>query len=61
MKNLLNWIVCYIDPGNTSYVVQVIIGLVLGIGFYFKSIWWRLKSLFSRKKSADEKKDEDGN
>lgn len=45
----------YIDPGSGSYLVQVIIAAVLGIGFFFKNIgrffvglWLYIKSLFSR-------------
>lgn len=41
----------YIDPGSGSYLVQVIIAAVLGVAFYFKTIWLRIKLFFgSRKK-----------
>jgi hypothetical protein len=50
----------YIDPGSGSYLVQVIVAAVLGIGFFFKNIgrffslvWWRIKRFFMR---PDEKK-----
>lgn len=56
--HLPNFILCYIDPGNTSFIVQVIIGFVLGIGFYFKSIWWRLKSFFGKKSKTNEPKND---
>jgi hypothetical protein len=48
MINLLNAIFCYIDPGNTSYIVQIIIGAVVAGGFYFKSIWFRIRAFFGR-------------
>lgn len=38
----------YIDPGSGSYLVQVIIAAVLGIGFFFKNIWAYIKSIFYR-------------
>jgi len=46
---MVNFILCYVDPGTTGFVVQIIIGAIVGIGFFFKSIWWRIKSLFSKK------------
>ncbi len=38
----------YIDPGSGSYLVQVIIAAVLGIGFFFKNIWNYIKAIFYR-------------
>jgi len=46
----------YIDPGSGSYLVQVIIGAVLGIIMFFKNIKLYILSLFKRspKKQNDE-------
>lgn len=46
----------YIDPGSGSYLVQVIIGAVLGIVMFFKNIKFFILSLFKRspKKQKDE-------
>jgi hypothetical protein len=46
----------YIDPGSGSYLIQVIIGAVLGIVMFFKNIKVFIKSLFIRspKKQKDE-------
>jgi hypothetical protein len=46
----------YIDPGSGSYLIQVIIGAVLGVVMFFKNIKLFIKSLFIRspKKSKDE-------
>lgn len=41
----------YIDPGNGSYLVQMIIAGVLGALFYFKSLWFRIRSFFSKNKN----------
>jgi hypothetical protein len=38
----------YIDPGSGSYLVQIIIAAVLGVAFFFRSIWAYIKSFFSR-------------
>jgi len=45
----------YIDPGSGSYLVQIIIAAVLGIGFFFRNIWAWIKSFFFRspKKTND--------
>ncbi len=40
----------YIDPGSGSYLVQMIIAAVLGGLFFFKNIWWKIKSFFTRSK-----------
>jgi hypothetical protein len=40
----------YIDPGSGSYLVQVIIAAILGVVFYFKAIWWRIKLFFGGRK-----------
>jgi hypothetical protein len=46
----------YIDPGSGSFLIQVIISAVLGIGFFFKNIgrffstlWLTIKSFFTRR------------
>lgn len=51
----------YVDPGSGSYLVQMIIAAVLGVMFYFKSIWWKIKSIFTRNKPADQANKEKGN
>ncbi|HTL10425.1 MAG TPA: hypothetical protein VL307_19255 [Chitinophagaceae bacterium] len=42
----------YIDPGSGSYLVQVIIAAVLGVAFYFKTIWLRIKMFFTGRKKG---------
>jgi hypothetical protein len=43
----------YIDPGSGSYLVQMIIAGVLAGLFYFKNLWWKVKSFFTKSKKAD--------
>ena len=43
----------YVDPGSGSYIVQLIIAAVLGIGFYFKTGWNYIKSFFRKNKRED--------
>ena len=49
-------ILIYIDPGSGSYLVQVIIGALLGVVMFFKNIKMYLLSFFKRspKKHKDE-------
>ncbi|HRG25593.1 MAG TPA: hypothetical protein PLL23_14415 [Chitinophagaceae bacterium] len=46
----------YLDPGSGSYLVQALIGALLGIVMFFKNIKMYLLSLFNRlfKKPKDE-------
>lgn len=48
---ILTSILLYVDPGSGSYLVQMIIAAILGVIFYFKSAWWRIKSFFTKKKN----------
>lgn len=43
----------YIDPGSGSYLVQAIIAAILGVAFYFKNLWFRFRSFFTRGKKED--------
>ncbi len=50
-------ILLYVDPGSTSYLLQVIIAAIVGVAVYFKTIWWRIKSIFykgDKKESSTE-------
>jgi len=47
---LTHGVLLYIDPGSGSYLVQMIIAGILGALFYFKSLWFRVRSFFTRKK-----------
>jgi hypothetical protein len=44
----------YIDPGSGSYLVQVVIAAVLGISFYFKTIWLKIKMFFGGRKKEQQ-------
>ena len=49
----------YIDPGSGSYLVQVIIAAVLGVAFYFKTIWLRIKLFFGGRKKEQQPGNQD--
>lgn len=42
----------YIDPGTGSYVIQLIIAALVGVGFAVKVYWGRIKGFFSRSPSG---------
>lgn len=48
----------YVDPGSGSYLLQMIIAGVLGAVFYFRNIWFRVKTFFGGKKKQTESKPE---
>ena len=39
----------YLDPGTGSYAVQVIIGLIFGIGYVARSFWGNITRFFKSK------------
>ena len=47
----------YIDPGSGSLIVQAIIALVAGAGFFVKVNWYRLKTWLGVKKDDIENPD----
>ena len=49
-------ILLYVDPGSGSYLVQMIIAAIVGAMFYFKTLWWRVKSFFSKPRKEPENK-----
>jgi hypothetical protein len=53
-------ILLYIDPGSGSYLVQVIIAAVLGVAFYFKTIWLRIKLFFGGRKKEEQPGKQEG-
>ncbi len=43
----------YLDPGSGSFILQLILASLVGIGFAFRSYWGKLLGIF-RKKSDEE-------
>ena len=40
----------YIDPGSGSAIMSAIIGFFVAIGLAIKTYWYKIKSIFNRKK-----------
>ena len=49
----------YIDPGSGSLMVQAILGVALGVGVFFKTIRYKVMSLFGRHKGEAADDDEE--
>jgi hypothetical protein len=51
----------YIDPGSGSYLIQAIIAGVLGFLFYFKNLWFRIRSFFKKDKKKPDSDNDSNN
>ena len=62
---LLSWSIrkahAYIDPGTGSYILQIVIGGVLGAAFALKVYWKKVKFYFTNLLSKQTKNDEHQN
>lgn len=47
----------YLDPGSGSYLTQIIIASLFGVGYLAKTYWGNFKNIFSKK---DRKKSKNG-
>jgi hypothetical protein len=48
----------YLDPGSGSFILQVIIASLVGIGFTLRAYWGKITKFF-RKGGQDELEDDD--
>ncbi len=46
----------YIDPGSGSAIMSAIIGLFVATGLVIKTYWYKIKSIFTRKKANPDQK-----
>jgi hypothetical protein len=44
----------YIDPGSTSFIIQIIVGSLLTIGLALATFWKRIRLLFSKRSPKKE-------
>jgi hypothetical protein len=49
----------YLDPGSGSFLIQILIAALLGIGIAVRASWSKIKKFFGRNQ-AEEQTDEDG-
>jgi len=43
----------YIDPGSGSAIMSAIIGFFVAVGLAIKTYWYKIKSLFMKKKTSE--------
>jgi hypothetical protein len=51
----------YLDPGTGSYVIQVILAAILGIGVAFRLFWHKIKGIFKKKPDTQDHIEEEKN
>ena len=51
----------YIDPGTGSYIIQVVIGVLLGAAYALKVYWEKVRAYFSKIFSKRTKSDKNEN
>jgi hypothetical protein len=51
-------IMLYLDPGSGSFLLQLLIAGLAGIGIAIASQWAKIKRFFARKKQQDKTDDE---
>jgi hypothetical protein len=44
----------YLDPGSGSFIIQILIAALLGVGVAVRASWSRIKGLFGKKRSEEE-------
>ncbi len=44
----------YLDPGTGSFLIQLIIGGLVAVGFGVRMFWGKIKGLFNRSKSTND-------
>jgi len=50
----------YLDPGSGSFIIQIAIAALLGLGIALRASWGKIKRLFGKKtESEDEDTDVD--
>ena len=49
----------YLDPGSGSFLIQLLIATVLGLGIALRASWSKIKGIFGGKPKADEDDDDE--
>jgi len=50
----------YLDPGSGSFIIQLIIASLVGVGFLVRSYWLKITSLFRDTPDESEDDGDDG-
>ena len=49
----------YLDPGSGSFLFQILLAVLLGIGIAVRASWGKIKGWFGAKPKADQTDDEE--
>ncbi|MEJ2486676.1 MAG: hypothetical protein P8Y72_18260 [Anaerolineales bacterium] len=49
----------YLDPGSGSFILQVILASLVGIGFVLRGYWGKVKGLFRKDQTEDDTSNQD--
>jgi hypothetical protein len=50
----------YLDPGSGSFLIQMVIAALLGLGIALRASWGKIKGRFGAKPKSDEDDDDTG-
>ena len=56
---LLSILIGYLDPGSGSFILQVLIASLVGIGFAFRGYWAKLIKKFRKPSEEDPNQTDD--
>ena len=51
----------YLDPGSGSFIIQIAIAVLLGLGVALRASWSRIKTFFGAKPKPEEEDDDSDN
>ena len=51
----------YLDPGSGSFIIQIVIAVLLGLGVALRASWSRIKTFFGAKPKPEEDDDDSDN
>jgi hypothetical protein len=49
----------YLDPGSGSFLIQLLLAILLGLGVAARAYWGKIKGWFGIKPKADEEDDDE--
>ncbi|HVN15306.1 MAG TPA: hypothetical protein VMT73_06160 [Anaerolineales bacterium] len=49
----------YLDPGSGSFIIQIVIASLLGLGIALRASWGKLKTIFGKKTNTESEDDND--
>jgi len=51
----------YLDPGSGSFIIQIAIAVLLGLGVALRASWSKIKTFFGAKPKSEEEDDDSDN